>query len=113
MFSRIERDGVSWDEPEPGRPSFEPADVILWATGFRAAIDHLAPLGLRSRYGGIQLGDDETTAVVDPRVQLVGYGPSASTIGANRAGRRAALGVRRALRERTDGERTDGESLTA
>ena len=29
----------------------------------------------------------------DPRVQLVGYGPSASTIGANRAGRVAARGV--------------------
>ena len=34
-----------------------------------------------------------TTAVADPRVQLVGYGPSASTIGANRAGRVAARGV--------------------
>ncbi|MCT2223551.1 pyridine nucleotide-disulfide oxidoreductase, partial [Microbacterium paraoxydans] len=33
----------------------------------------------------------------DPRVQLVGYGPSASTIGANRAGRAAATGVVRAL----------------
>ena len=41
--------------------------------------------------GGIQL--DGTTAVADPRVQLVGYGPSASTIGANRAGRVAARGV--------------------
>ena len=41
--------------------------------------------------GGIQL--DGTTAVVDRRVQLVGYGPSASTIGANRAGRTAARGV--------------------
>ena len=43
------------------------------------------PLRLRSPLGGIQL--DGTTAVADPRVQLVGYGPSASTIGANRAGR--------------------------
>ena len=68
-----------------------PADVILWATGFRPAIGHLAPLHLRSAHGGIQL--DGTTAVADPRVQLVGYGPSASTIGANRAGRVAARGV--------------------
>jgi hypothetical protein len=30
-------------------------------------------------------------------VQLVGYGPSASTIGANRAGRTAARGVQRYL----------------
>jgi len=32
-----------------------------------------------------------TTVVRDPRVQLVGYGPSASTLGATRAGRTAAL----------------------
>lgn len=97
MFSRIVSDGVRWDRPEAGGRAFEPADTILWATGFRPAIEHLAPLRLRSRHGGIQLADDGTTAVRDARVQLVGYGPSASTIGANRAGRRAALGVRRAL----------------
>jgi cation diffusion facilitator CzcD-associated flavoprotein CzcO len=85
MFSAIEPDGVRWSN------GFEPADVILWATGFRPAIEHLAPLHLRSPRGGIQL--DGTTAVTDPRVQLVGYGPSASTIGANRAGRVAARGV--------------------
>jgi cation diffusion facilitator CzcD-associated flavoprotein CzcO len=90
MFSAIEPDGVRWSDG-----SFEPADVILWATGFRPAIDHLAPLHLRSPLGGIQL--DGTTAVIDPRVQLVGYGPSASTIGANRAGRVAARGVAQRL----------------
>lgn len=86
MFARIEPDGVRWNDG-----SFETADVILWATGFRPAISHLAPLHLRSEYGGIRL--DGTTAVADPRVQLAGYGPSASTIGANRAGRRAAVAV--------------------
>lgn len=99
MFSRIEAGGVRWDAPEPGATEFEPADVILWATGFRPAVDHLAPLHLRAPGGGIQLAADETTAVADPRVQFVGYGPSASTIGANRAGRCAARGVRRALRD--------------
>jgi cation diffusion facilitator CzcD-associated flavoprotein CzcO len=86
MFARVEPDGVRWADG-----TFEPADVILWATGFRPAVAHLAPLGLRSPRGGIQL--DGTTSVADPRVQLVGYGPSASTIGANRAGRVAARGV--------------------
>lgn len=90
MFASIEAEGVRWPD------AFEPADVILWATGFRPAIEHLAPLRLRSPLGGIRL--DGTTAVADPRVQLVGYGPSASTIGANRAGRTAALGVRDQLR---------------
>lgn len=95
MFSSVEPDGVRWPD---GR--FEPVDVILWATGFRPAVRHLAPLHLRSERGGIQLTRD-TTAVADPRVQLVGYGPSASTIGANRAGRAAARGVVRRL-ERGD-----------
>ncbi len=31
-----------------------------------------------------------TRVAKDPRIHLVGYGPSASTIGANRAGRAAA-----------------------
>jgi cation diffusion facilitator CzcD-associated flavoprotein CzcO len=88
MFARVEPDGVRRADG-----SFERVDVILWATGFRPAVGHLAPLRLRSPHGGIQL--DGTTAVADPRVQLVGYGPSASTIGANRAGRTAALAVRR------------------
>ena len=94
MFERIEPDGVRWADD-----SFEPVDVILWATGFRPAIAHLAPLHLRSPQGGIQLSDHGkgTTAVADPRIQLVGYGPSASTIGANRAGRIAARGVARWL----------------
>ncbi|MEO6606397.1 MAG: NAD(P)-binding domain-containing protein [Aeromicrobium sp.] len=90
MFARIEPDGVRWSDG-----TFEHVDAILWATGFRPATDHLAPLRLRSPRGGVQL--DGTTAVADPRVQLVGYGPSASTIGANRAGRVAARGVARWL----------------
>lgn len=95
MFAAIEPDGVRWADARSG-PLRERVDVILWATGFRPATDHLAPLHLRSPRGGIQL--DGTTAVADPRVQLVGYGPSASTIGANRAGRTAAQGVARWLR---------------
>jgi cation diffusion facilitator CzcD-associated flavoprotein CzcO len=86
MFAAVEPDGVRWADG-----SFEPVDVLLWATGFRPAVGHLAALRLRSPAGGIRL--DGTTAVADRRVQLVGYGPSASTIGANRAGRTAARGV--------------------
>lgn len=90
MFARIEPSGVRWPDGH-----FEHVDAIVWATGFRPAIAHLAPLHLRDERGGIRL--DGTTAVADPRVQLVGYGPSASTIGANRAGRSAAIGVTSAL----------------
>lgn len=95
MFEHIEPDGVRWSDG-----SFAEVDVILWATGFRHDIDHLAPLHLRTSEGGIALipgkGDVQTsvTSARDPRIQLVGYGASASTIGGNRAGRAAAVAVR-------------------
>jgi len=90
MFDRITPDGAEWSD---GRQVA--ADVILWATGFRAAIEHLRPLRLREAGGGIRV--EGTRAVADPRVHLVGYGPSASTVGANRAGRAAVRDIRRLL----------------
>ncbi|MFC8919070.1 FAD-dependent oxidoreductase [Streptomyces sp. NPDC057116] len=103
MFDRITPTGVAWKD---GRTV--EADVILWATGFRAAIDHLAPLRLREPGGGIRL--DGTRAVRDERVHLVGYGPSASTIGANRAGRAAVRDIRRLLARQ---EREPAEPVAA
>ncbi len=91
MFARIVPDGVEW----PGGRTRH-ADAIVWATGFRADVGHLAPLHLREKSGGIRL--DGTRAVRDPRVHLIGYGPSASTIGGNRAGLAAALAIRDTLR---------------
>ncbi|WP_240987005.1 FAD-dependent oxidoreductase [Arthrobacter sp. Soil736] len=82
MFSGIEPDGVRLADG-----SLLAADVILWATGFRAELEHLAPLHLRGPGGGIAM--DGTRVAAEPRVHLVGYGPSSSTIGANRAGRAA------------------------
>ncbi|MBW4720673.1 FAD-dependent oxidoreductase [Saccharothrix obliqua] len=90
VFERITEDGVVWPDGTTRH-----ADVLLWATGFRAAIDHLAPLRLREPGGGIRLAG--TRAVADPRVHLVGYGPSASTVGATRAGRAAAREIRELL----------------
>ena len=86
MFSEITPTGVRWAD---GR-SLD-VDVILWCTGFRSALDHLAPLQLREPSGGITMTGRLATRVArDPRVHLVGYGPSASTVGANRAGGAAA-----------------------
>jgi len=86
MFDEITEEGVAWNEG-----TFQQADVILWATGFRSSVSHLAPLQLEEATGGIKLtGRLATQAARDPRIHLVGYGPSASTIGANRAGRAAA-----------------------
>ncbi len=91
MFDRLTSDGVSWNDGKHVQ-----ADTILWVTGFRAALDHLAPLRLRTPGGGIVMTG--TRVAKDTRVHLVGYGPSASTIGATRAGRAAVAEIRALLR---------------
>lgn len=83
MFARLTAEGAVWPDG-----TFHPADVVIWATGFRAALSHLGPLHLREPGGGIRM--EGTRAALDERIHLVGYGPSASTVGANRAGRAAA-----------------------
>ena len=94
MFIQITPDGV-----READGSITALDAIVWATGFRHELRHLRRMGLRSEHGGIAI--DGTTAVVDPRIHLLGYGPSASTIGANRAGRAAVNRLHRDLaRER-------------
>lgn len=67
------------------------ADAVLWATGFRADLRHLAPLHLRTAAGGVVVADGRSAD--EPRLFLAGYGPQASTIGANRAGRLVARQV--------------------
>ena len=87
VFDRMTPAGLAWDGVDGSPARTLDVDVVLWATGFRAALEHLAPLHLRAPGGGIAV---EGTAVIgEPRLHLVGYGPSASTIGANRAGRSA------------------------
>lgn len=82
MFNEITEAGVRWEDG-----SEVAADAIVWCTGFRSSLDHLAPLRLREDNGGIVMAGRLATRVAkDPRIHLVGYGPSASTIGANRAG---------------------------
>ncbi len=82
MFSEITATGVRWADGKE-----EKADVILWNTGFRGALAHLASVLPREEAGGIVMDGSLATRVAkEPRIHLPGYGPSASTIGANRAG---------------------------
>jgi cation diffusion facilitator CzcD-associated flavoprotein CzcO len=83
MFTAIEPHGV-----READGTFTTVEVILWATGFRPALRHLDPLGLKNQRGGIRM--QGTQVLAEPRVSLIGYGPSQSTVGANRAGRQAA-----------------------
>lgn len=82
MFTAIEPTGV-----READGSLTAVDVILWATGFKPDLRHLDPLGLRNERGGIAMAN--TQVVGEPRVHLIGFGPSQSTVGANRAGRDA------------------------
>ncbi|WP_293947279.1 MULTISPECIES: NAD(P)-binding domain-containing protein [unclassified Sphingobacterium] len=86
MFSEITETGVKWED---GRE--EKADIILWNTGFKSSLKHLDPVLPKEENGGILMDGRLATMVAkEPRIHLVGYGPSASTIGANRAGSAAA-----------------------
>ncbi|TDB91894.1 NAD(P)/FAD-dependent oxidoreductase [Actinomadura sp. KC216] len=99
MFSRLTPTGVAWPD---GRT--EDCDAIIWCTGFRPALNHLAALGPRDDAGHIPT-DRGTRALHEPRLHLLGYGDwtgpaSATLIGAARTARdvvreiTAELGVR-------------------
>lgn len=86
MFSSIEADGVKFADG-----TFQQADAIIWSTGFRPELRHLSPLKLREKDGGVMVGAGSSWK--DPRIFFAGYGPQASTIGANPAGRQIARQV--------------------
>ncbi|MBX9425142.1 FAD-dependent oxidoreductase [Streptomyces lateritius] len=95
MFARLTRTGVEWADGTRAD-----ADVIIWCTGFRPALAHLAPLGLRDRRGHI--ATTGTQALGEPRVHLLGYGDwtgpaSATLIGVGRPAREAARSIARLL----------------
>ncbi|MGY0459285.1 ArsO family NAD(P)H-dependent flavin-containing monooxygenase [Kitasatospora sp. cg17-2] len=74
-----------------------PADAVIWCTGFRPALHHLAPLGLRTGERG-RIATDGTRATTDPRVHLLGYGDwtgpaSATLIGVGRTARQAVTDI--------------------
>jgi putative flavoprotein involved in K+ transport len=84
-FARLVDHGVRW--PDGTESSF---DAIIWCTGFRPALSHLAGLGLRGPDGLIPT--EGTQAIKEPRLHLIGYGDwtgpaSATLIGAGRTAR--------------------------
>lgn len=81
-FQEVTVNGVVWPD---GR--HELVDVIIWCTGFRAALEHLAPLGLIDQAGRIAV--EGTASTARPGLWLVGYGDwtgfaSATLIGVGR-----------------------------
>jgi putative flavoprotein involved in K+ transport len=91
MFERLTPGGVVWADGTSAR-----ADAVIWCTGFRPALSHLAPLGLRGTRGHI--ATEGTRAAGEPRLHLLGYGDwtgpaSATLIGVGRPAREAAAQI--------------------
>ncbi|MGC0386686.1 ArsO family NAD(P)H-dependent flavin-containing monooxygenase [Streptomyces sp. SAI-129] len=95
VFSQLTTDGVRWPDG-----SHTGADVVVWCTGFRPALAHLAPLNLRGPRG--HLPTDGTHALGEPRLHLLGYGDwtgpaSATLIGVGRPARDTARDIAQML----------------
>ncbi|MFB7031596.1 MULTISPECIES: ArsO family NAD(P)H-dependent flavin-containing monooxygenase [unclassified Streptomyces] len=95
MFTRLTRTGVEW-----GDGATADADAVIWCTGFRPALAHLAPLGL---HGHIPMSG--TQALGEPRLHLLGYGDwtgpaSATLIGVGRPARDAVRAIAGFLEDR-------------
>ncbi len=91
MFTRLTHKGVQWADGTHAN-----ADTVIWCTGFRPALTHLAPLRLRDHQGHIAVHG--TRAADEPRLHLLGYGDwtgpaSATLIGASRPAREAARDI--------------------
>lgn len=87
-FTRFTADGVRWADG-----SEEEIDTVIWCTGFRAALDHLRPLGVVEADGRVEV--EAGRARREPRLWLHGYGDwtgpaSATLIGAGRTARERA-----------------------
>ena len=84
-FTQLTPRGLVWSS---GRE--ETVDAVVWCTGFRPALDHLAPLGVLESSGRPAL--EGTRSVKEPRLWLMGYGDwtgfaSATLIGVGRTAR--------------------------
>jgi putative flavoprotein involved in K+ transport len=95
MFDRLTRTGVAWADG-----TVLDCDAVLWCTGFRPVLDHLAPLGLEDGRGRIRL--EGTRAAAEPRLFLLGYGnwtgsASATLIGAGRTAKATVAEITAAL----------------
>lgn len=67
MFERLTSEGVAWPDG-----TTRLVDTVIWCTGFRPALGHLAPLGL-NRVNGAPASDGPMAAA-QARLAFVGYG---------------------------------------
>jgi thioredoxin reductase len=84
-FRSMTAEGVVW----PDRTEMK-VDAIIWCTGFRPALGHLANLGVVEQDGRVQVQSQQS--VKEPKLWLAGYGDwtgpgSATLMGAARTAR--------------------------
>ncbi|PJF02086.1 pyridine nucleotide-disulfide oxidoreductase [Streptomyces carminius] len=92
MFTRLAPAGAVWADGTTAG-----ADAVIWCTGFRPTLSHLAPLRLRTTARG-RIPTEGTRALEEPRLHLLGYGDwtgpaSATLIGVGRPAREAAAQI--------------------
>ncbi|QCF28106.1 ArsO family NAD(P)H-dependent flavin-containing monooxygenase [Hydrocarboniclastica marina] len=92
LFSRFTGTGVIWTDGGE-----EAIDAVIWCTGFRPSLQHLASLDIVEADGRVAV--ERTRSVKEPRLWLVGYGDwtgfaSATLVGVMRSTRDAARGVK-------------------
>jgi pyruvate/2-oxoglutarate dehydrogenase complex dihydrolipoamide dehydrogenase (E3) component len=103
MFRGMTKNGVVWQD---GTSSEE--DAIIWATGYKPALDHLAPLGIVTSENRVDVaGTAGTRSTHQPNVWLVGYGnwtgyASATLIGVGRSARATVQEIETVLGKRSD-----------
>lgn len=90
-FVRFTPQGVVWPDG-----SATDVDAIIWCTGFRPALDHLAPLGVINAEGKVPLAGTQASEM--PGLWLLGYGEwtgfaSATLVGIMRTAKSTALEV--------------------
>jgi putative flavoprotein involved in K+ transport len=95
-FVRFTTNGVVWTDG-----SETAVDAVIWCTGFKSALEHLAPLGVISEAGRIDTAG--TRSLKEPRLWLVGYGDwtgyaSATLIGVGRTARRTVEEITASLK---------------
>ncbi len=85
MFERFTKHGVVWRDG-----SEEQIDAVIWCTGFRPELSHLAELNVLEADGKVRVKQGQS--VKEPRLWLFGYGDwaspgSATLIGSGRSAR--------------------------
>lgn len=95
MFAAFTPDGVVWPD---GRE--EAVDAVIFATGFKPSLSHLAPLAQPNARGRLEM--DGVRAAAHPALYPLGYGDwtgyaSATLIGAGRAARNVVQAIEQSL----------------